>query len=186
MADIAPVSDSELVKRFRSGDREAFAALYRAHYAAVFRFAWHMTGDRTLAAEITQDVFVWLIHHPADFDPARGSLPAFLGGVARKTLQRQRREGLRWMPLQDATLRSAGPPDLARTQDTTALRQAIAALPERYRQALVLCDLQERTYEEAAEAMGCATGTVRSRLHRARALLARKLKSHKEGQPCAV
>ncbi len=52
--------------RFRAGDREAFTALYRAHHPAIFRFAFHMTADPVKAAEITQDVFVWLIHHAAD------------------------------------------------------------------------------------------------------------------------
>src|ERR1700686_2138141 len=85
------VSDASLIERFRHGDRDAFTALYRAHHASIFRFAFHMTADRVKAAEITQDVFVWLIHHAAEFDPERGGLPAFLGGVARKLLQRRQR-----------------------------------------------------------------------------------------------
>src|ERR1700677_3035491 len=94
--------DGSLIHRFRAGDRNAFTALYRIHHTAVFRFAFHMTADPVKAAEITQDVFVWLIHHAADFDPQRGALPAFLAGVARKLLQRRQRSERRWLPFDAA------------------------------------------------------------------------------------
>src|SRR5579863_10255708 len=80
---------TELMRRFREGDREAFTTLYRLHHPAVFRFAMHMTCDRPQAEEITQDVFVWLIHHPRHFDPARGELGAFLLGVTRQLLRKR-------------------------------------------------------------------------------------------------
>jgi RNA polymerase sigma factor (sigma-70 family) len=78
-----------LAEQFRAGDREAFTEIYRANHPAVFRFALNMTGDRIKAGELTQDVFVWLIHHPGGFDPQRGELGAFLIGVTRKLLLRQ-------------------------------------------------------------------------------------------------
>jgi RNA polymerase sigma factor (sigma-70 family) len=68
--------------------------------------------------------------------------------------------------------------------DTAALRKAIAALPERYREPVILCDLQGRTYEEAAAVIGCAVGTVRSRLHRGRELLGRKMRPDREIVRC--
>lgn len=156
-------------------DREAFAALYREHFPAVYRFALYMTGDRIRAGEITQDVFVWLIHHPGEYDPKRGTLPAFLGGVARKFLHRRQRDERRFLPLDEAAAdRTDFAAGLERDQQAEVLRRAVAALPERYREAVVLCDLQGNSYQQAAAAMGCATGTVRSRLHRARELLACK------------
>ena len=184
-------SDRDLLERFRDGDREAFTALYRTHFPAVFRFAIYMTGDRIQAGEITQDVFVWLVHHPNDFDVQRGDLPAFLGGVARNMLHRRRQETKRWLPLDEAAATRRERHDhvefargLEREQDAAGLRRAIAALPERYREAVVLCDLQEKSYEEAARELGCAMGTVRSRLHRARELLVRKFQFKREGQKC--
>src|SRR5690242_1404163 len=99
--ELAGSSDRDLVTRFRAGDREAFTVLYRTHYPAVFRFALHMTGDRMQAAEVTQDVFVWLIHHPGEFDAERGGLAPFLGGVARKLLHRRERDARRWAPLEE-------------------------------------------------------------------------------------
>jgi len=183
MAEFERKRDMELLRRFRAGDREAFAAVYRNNQAPVFRFALHMTADRVKATEITQDVFVWLIHHPGDYDSERGDLSSFLIGVTRKLLQRRLHNERRLVPLSEA-----GPEPRAYTEDTresesAELRKAIAALPERYREAVVLCDLEEKSYEDAASLLDCAIGTVRSRLHRARGLLARKLKSQ---QGCSV
>jgi len=190
MVDHETTPDRDLLQRFAAGEREAFTALYRAHFPAVFRFALYMTGDRIEAGEITQDVFVWLIHHAEDFDPRRGPLPAFLGGVARKMLHRRQQAGRRWLPLEAAALEPAGEAHLdvvagiGKRQDLQELRRAIRSLPERYREALVMCELEEKSYQQAAEELGCALGTVRSRLHRARELLVRKLARKKEGQRC--
>jgi RNA polymerase sigma-70 factor (ECF subfamily) len=72
---------------------------------------------------------------------------------------------------------SAGPlDDLSRTETIESVRRSVLALPEKYREVVVLCDLQELSYLEAAEILGCAVGTVRSRLHRGRALLIEKLR----------
>jgi RNA polymerase sigma-70 factor (ECF subfamily) len=190
MVDHEPRPDRDLLQRFCGGDREAFTALYRAHFPAVFRFVLYMTGDRMQAGEITQDVFVWLVDHPGDFDPVRGELPAFLGGVARKMLHRRQQVDRRWLPLEESAFAPTGETGtdfvsgISKRQDVEELRRAIAALPERYREALVLCDLEEKSYQQAAAELGCALGTVRSRLHRARELLARKFQSKKEGQKC--
>ncbi|HJZ99355.1 MAG TPA: sigma-70 family RNA polymerase sigma factor [Candidatus Solibacter sp.] len=190
MAEVEPrlggkSPDRELVSRFRAGDREAFLALYRAHAPSIFRYSLHMTADRMRAEEITQDVFVWLLHHAGEWDEARGALNAFLGGVARKLLLRQQRSDRRWTPLaESAAASSTWDGALEREQEAAALRRAIGALPERYREAVVLCDLEGKSYEETAAIQGCAVGTVRSRLHRARELLARKLQHTREGQRC--
>ena len=160
------------------------------HQAAVFRFAMLMTGDAAKAAEVTQDVFYAgpiriNARHPTP-DPARGELGSFLAGVTRKFLQRRRGEELRWVQLDESTL-TASENDRRETEDAAdatahseALGRAILALPEKYREVVVRCDLEEKSYEDAAGVIGCAVGTVRSRLHRARALLARKLQPKAE------
>jgi len=176
---------AELIRQFRGGDREAFTTLYRLHQPAVFRFALHMTGDRIKAEETTQDVFVWLIHHPNAFDPARGELGSFLVGVARRFLLRRFQSEKRFVPFDQG--HDLALPEASKEPDMDELRRAILALPARYREAVVLCDLEGKTYEEAAALLECALGTVRSRLHRARGLLSRKLLtkqlSAKEGCP---
>jgi len=192
-------ADRELVDRFLAGDREAFTCLYRSHHQAVFRFVLHMTGDTACAAEITQDAFVWLMHHARDYDDSRAGLATLLVGVARKFLCRREQLEKRWIPLDEETISIGAAvvaPDeawsrLSRQQDAAELRRAIASLPPRYREVVVLCDLEGQTYAEAAGVIGCVSGTVRSRLHRARVLLARKLargkKSLKEKeQGCSV
>jgi RNA polymerase sigma-70 factor (ECF subfamily) len=176
--------DRDLLRRFRAGDRDAFTAIYRTHHVCVYRFARLMTGDPMKAADVTQDVFVWLVHHPDDFDPERGALSGFLVGVARKFLKRRYSEEQRWVPLDGDVTEPLTVAVAAHESDhdTELLRQAISALPSRYREVVVLCCLQGKSYEQAAEIVECAIGTVRSRLHRARALLARKLL----GRGCTV
>jgi RNA polymerase sigma-70 factor (ECF subfamily) len=167
-------------------DREAFTMIYRTHQPAVYRFALSMTGDRAVSAEVTQDVFVWLIHNPDRFDPSRGELTPFLLGVARKFLQRRGREQSRMVLFDEREHAIAAPAADDPESDVEALRAAIAALPARYREIVVMCDLEGLTCDEAAAATVCATGTVRSRLHRARQFLARKLEAKKRGQGCSV
>ena len=174
-------SDRELMERFRQGDHEAFTALYRAHSPAVFRFALHMTGNHTKAAEITQEVFVWLIHHPSGFDPDRGGLAPFLAGVARQFVRQQQRYERRWLPFDNVLRRQPNETfDPGRAIDAETFRKAIAVLPLRYREPLVLCYLEGYSYEEAATLLKCAVGTIRSRLYRAHELLARKFQLRKD------
>ena len=70
--------------------------------------------------------------------------------------------------------------DLTKAEMIDNVRRAVLSLPERYREVVVLCELQELSYGETAEILGCAIGTVRSRLHRARGLLLAKLRPNKE------
>jgi RNA polymerase sigma-70 factor (ECF subfamily) len=155
-------------------DRETFHLVYQACHGSIFRFVLAMTGDRLTAAEITQDVFVWLIDHTDRFDPARGDLQSFLLGVARKLLLRRNQAAWRWAELNES-LPQPEPDEPA--ADVEELRRAIAALPQQYREVVVLCDLEDCSYEEAAAALDCAVGTIKSRLNRARQFLARKLES---------
>lgn len=166
--------DRWLVSRFRDGDREALSTIYRTHHPAVYRFALYITNDPEAAAEVVQEAFVWLIDHPAAFDPDRGSLPCFLSGVTRKILQRRGRYEQRFQPLDDTQPASTFE-DPDRAIELRQLRAAILSLPEDYRDVVVLCGIESRTYEQAAMVLGCAVGTVRSRLHRAKALLAKQL-----------
>ena len=156
-------------------DREAFTAIYQAQHKALFRFALHMTGDPGAAAEITQDVFIWFIHHPNKYDPSRGEPGAFLTGVARTMLHRRERSLRRWLPFTGAVTQQTTLPRLDEALDAAALRRAVSSLPMNYREAVVLCDLESLSYEEAAARLRCAVGTVKSRVHRGRELLARKL-----------
>ena len=177
------------------GEEAALTQLYQRRQPGVYRFALQMCGSQALAEDITQEVFIVLIRDGQTFDPARGSLAAFLMGVARNLLLRRLQRERFYAPLEDdagtesasqAILTTTGPlEDFSRAEAVTSVRRAVLALPVRYREVVVLCDLQEMSYLEAAEILGCAIGTVRSRLHRARSLLIEKLRPAHEEEPAA-
>jgi RNA polymerase sigma-70 factor, ECF subfamily len=176
------VADDELVQQTAAGDADAFAALYRRRRPDVFRFTLHMTGDTSVAEDVAQDVFVAVMRDAARFQTGRATVAAWLCGIARNLLRQRFARDRRLEPLaQDADSLDmpSVPPgalsDLLQAERLDTLRRAVLSLPLRYREAVVLCDLQELPYAEAAEALACAVGTLRSRLHRARALLAAKM-----------
>jgi len=136
-----------------------------------------MSGSASVAEEVMQDAFITLIHKPQSYDASRGEVGPFLYGVARNLVRRHlehdRRQSYFEEGEEENLSSGADDPlgDLTQKENLQALRGAVAALPPKYREVVVLCDLQEMSYEAAAQAMECAVGTVRSRLHRARALL---------------
>ena len=182
------LSDGDLIDRIAAGDPEAFAALFRRRQGQVYRFALHMTAAPSIAEDVTQEVFLAVMHDAGRYDPARASVVAWLCGIARNHVRRrvERDRLLQPLSLYDdgrdddpleglVAVEPAVLGDLTRAESIEALRQAVLTLPVRYREAVVLCDLQELSYADASAALGCAIGTVRSRLHRGRALLATKL-----------
>lgn len=171
-------TEQQLVERMASGDEAAFEAIYHDHQRGIFRFSLHMSGDHGIAEEITQEAFVALIERPAGFDGARGSLAAYLYGVARNLLRKRMRQDWSVEPLPEGDLGvlAAEEEDPTDSFALEAVRAAVVSLPPVYREAVALCDLQEASYEEAAAILDCAIGTVRSRLFRGRKMLALKLK----------
>lgn len=174
--------DQSLYLRAQRGDETAFAALYRRHRDAVYRFALMLCGVPAIAADATQEAFLLIVHEPQRYDPARGVLAAFLMGIARNHVRRARSEPLAPLPRDDDEASDEGlghehTPLVALLQGESlaALRAALLDLPFAYREALVLCDLQEMPYQHAADVIGCPVGTVRSRLSRARARLTQLL-----------
>ena len=153
-------------------DEAEFLALYREHQAALFRYAYHMTGSRDQAEEILQETFVALLRKTDNWPAER----AYLLGVARNMVRR----GWNAETFDELEEESATLPDffddITRAERIAAVRESLLTLPEPYREAIVLCDMEEMTYEQAAPILRCPVGTVRSRLNRGRALLAAKLK----------
>jgi RNA polymerase sigma-70 factor (ECF subfamily) len=173
------MTDTDLLRQALAGDEDAFAALYRMRQGGVYRFALQMTGSGSIADDVTQETFLALLKQGGRYDAARGSLTSFLYGIARNHVRKRlAREGSEESQAEDADV--AGPggllDDLTRRETIEQVRRAVLSLPAQYREAVVLCDLQESSYEDAAVALDCPVGTVRSRLARGRALLAQKLK----------
>ena len=184
MAQYTAQTDDELLFRLRNGDEQAFAALYRRRQGAIYRFALHMSGSPAAAEDIAQEVFLALLREECGYDRERGTLSGYLFGIARKLVLRNLERGRADVPLEpegdEVAPRELAVVDdplagLTRHEAIDALRRAVQALPRRYREVVVLCDLEELDYAEAAVVLGCPIGTVRSRMHRARALLLEKL-----------
>jgi len=198
MKEIANLADDELLRLAGAGSEDAFAALYERRHGAVYRFAFQMSGNSTIAEEVTQDVFMTLLGDSSGYEAKRGMLASYLYGIARRLVWRRMAQSRSHFPLAVVEGEDSLTPeqlvalptverDLARDESVLALRRAILALPAGYREAVVLCDLHEMSYAEAANVLGCAVGTVRSRLHRARALLSERLAARVEGSSrCAV
>jgi RNA polymerase sigma-70 factor (ECF subfamily) len=178
--------DDVLLRRAAGGDEEAFTLLYRRHQAAMYRFALRMTGSTWAAEEIVQDVFMTLMRQPKKYDATRGTIGAFLYGIARnrvmKHLERLPREVALEEKNEDGTgsgivlQDNATPATWAEKRERVVqVRAAVLELPAEFREAVVLCELEEMSYEEAATMAGCPIGTIRSRLHRGRALLMARL-----------
>ena len=192
------LTDGDLVRRMLAGDEQAFTALYKVHQKGIYRFARQMTGEPGLADEVTQEVFLTLMREGRSFNARRGSLRAWLYGIARncirRCLERERLYvGLDSEEHEENTadlLPDPGPEDgvagLASRETVEQVRRAVLALPAAYREAVILCELHELAYAEAAQILGCPVGTVRSRLHRARELLAPRLKCLHEASAGAL
>jgi len=186
--------DDLLIAQIAAGDRDAFAELYRRHRSDVCRFAAHMCGSATLAEDIVHEAFVAVIGSASRYRPGLTTVKLWLLGITRNHARRAR--ALRpTVPLPDAdantnpaqlTIETDPVGDIARRRHVDALRRAVVALPVRYREAVVLCDLHELSYADAAAAIGCAIGTIRSRLHRGRALLAKRLCGARAEHPCPL
>jgi len=182
---MATPTDSELHARMRNGDREAFAELYQRHRRSVYGFALQMTAARELAEDVTQEVFMMLMRDTERFDEKRGSLKAFLLGVTRNYVLRRLRQERPLVSIESASddqamPLSSGNEFLIQSESIREMRRAILGLPPHYRETVVLCELQELSYAEAAAVLGCAIGTVRSRLHRARQMLIEKLNAARD------
>jgi RNA polymerase sigma-70 factor (ECF subfamily) len=178
--------DEELLKRSAKGDEEAFTVLYRRHVDVLYRFAFRMTGSSWGAEEIIQDVFMTLVREPGKYDAERGTLPAFLFGITRNKIMKYHERLPREISLVERqedgsggglTLRDSFTPAMwaEQRERLEKVRAAVMELPIEFRETVVLCELEEMSYDQAARMLDCPIGTIRSRLHRGRALLLAKL-----------
>jgi RNA polymerase sigma-70 factor (ECF subfamily) len=165
-------SEAELLTAIAAGDESAFVALYDRRRVDVYRFAYAMTKSRSFAQDVTQEVFLNVLENADRFDAAKGTVRAWLFGCARYVVLDRLRLERRWTT--EAPVEPAGPGSdeaLLSQQLAARLHAAVAQLPLEYREAIVLYELEELSYAETAAVLDCPVGTVRSRLHRARALL---------------
>jgi len=182
-------TDTELLRQVHAGQADAFTALYRRHQGLLYRYALLRCGSGDAAADIVQEAFMGLLTGRLGYDPLRGQLQHFLFGVARNLAlkldeARRRHPQLPEPPDDDGDLdldaasESAGP--LARLLDNEAaeeVRRALSLLPPHYRDPVILYELHDLSYQEIATVCQVDIGTVRSRLARGRAALAKRLQA---------
>lgn len=155
-------------------NEDEFGAAFHQHKDALYRFAWRMSGSTAMADDVTQDCFVELLRNPDRFDSRRGSLRPYLLGIARNRLLERWRKERRWDPLEEDSF-AAVPADPARRETSDIVAAAVQQLPPLQREVLIMAEYEGCSLEEIARAVESETGTVKSRLHRARENLRRML-----------
>jgi RNA polymerase sigma-70 factor (ECF subfamily) len=186
------VDDAGLIALARRGDAVAFSRLFGGFERPIFRYAAHMCG-RDAADDVVQDTFLAVLRGPGQYDSSKGTVGSYLFGIARhfvlKRLKACERatfelneddlpDGLPAGALAKARGLAETPSvldSLSRDETIMTVRAAVASLPAPYREVVVLCELQEMSYVDAAAIVQCPVGTVRSRLHRAKVMLTMKL-----------
>jgi RNA polymerase sigma-70 factor (ECF subfamily) len=196
---ILSLSDEDLMGRVAEDDERAFAELVRRFQGRVMNLVSRVLNDRECGDDITQEVFVRVFQHRRNY--RRGSkFSTWLFTIAANLAKNEIRRRVRrrnWFSLnalqevlKDSAIQLADPTEgreslMEREQLQEAMGRAIATVPEKYRLALVLRDLDGLAYEEIAQVLGIPGGTVRSRINRARGMLRRKLIPllRREGEP---
>jgi RNA polymerase sigma-70 factor (ECF subfamily) len=175
-------SDADLLSSVARGNRGAVATLYDRHGALIYRYSLRMSGDVSIAEEVTQEVFLAMLRQANQFDPRRGLLSTWLCAIARRLVWKQLRNRHRLVPLDiddgpEQSTSMADNPDLllTRKQVVELVRKGMDALPPQMKEVIILCEFEEMTYDDAAVVLDVPIGTVRSRLHRARVRLAQVL-----------
>jgi len=186
-------TDEQLLARIVKRDATALSLLFRRRQPDVYRIAMLMTGSAAAAEDVTQDVFLAVMHDASRFESGRASVTAWLCGIARNHARRRLDRDRRIVPLPEpseplpaeAVMHADPLREMSNAEQIELLRRAVLTLPVRYREVVVLCDLQELSYADAAAALECSIGTVRSRLHRGRQLLTAKMHAH-DGAPAVA
>jgi RNA polymerase sigma-70 factor (ECF subfamily) len=190
----ADLAETVLIRRVAEGDGEALTPLVERYQVPITSFLHGMLGEREDALDAAQEVFVRVFtqaHRYQPHAPFRSWLYRIATNVAIDQIRRRRRRWFGMLPARprrgDDSADARDPLDAVASPDDSALddllgresdgsvARAVASLPPPYRMALVLRDLQDLSYEEVAEVLGCRIGTVKSRINRARNLLREKL-----------
>ncbi len=190
------IDTAQMVRRCMDGDSSAWAEMVRTHHKRVYGLCYRFTGNAADAEDLTQDVFLKIYANLASFDAARGSLPVWIATMTRNLLvdnfRRTRNQratsslddgwdgadeaGPRLRPLDRLTDSRPSPHDAAVRKELEKMVQiALAQVSVELREAVILRDLQDMDYKEIAQVLDIPEGTVKSRISRGRAELARLL-----------
>ena len=182
--------DEELVKRCRHGDRDAWETIVRRRHARIYNLAYRFTGRFDEAQDLTQEVFLKVYRTLHSYRPDSGSFETWMVRIARNHFidnyrkfktERAKTGALEDHPTEAAISVTVRPEDpgrsLERRQTAERVHRLLALLPDDQREAVILRDLEELTYEEIADLLSLPMGTVKSRINRGRIELARLARS---------
>lgn len=148
------------------------------YHQAVYRFAYRLTRNAEVAEDVTQECFLALLRAPARFDEARGTMKTYLFSIARNLVLKDYRDHWRELPPEEEPVAAS---EALRSVDlSTAVAEAIAALPPLQQEALILFEYEGCTLEEISAIVKADAGTIKSRLHRARKALRRLLAPYRK------
>jgi RNA polymerase sigma-70 factor (ECF subfamily) len=187
---------SQIVRRCMDGDSGAWAELVRTHHRRVYGLCYRFTGNPADAEDLTQDVFLKVYSNLSSFDTGRGSLQVWITTMTRNLLvdnfrrtRNQRATGSLddgWenaedlKPIDRLTARGPSPQESAAQKELAKMvQEALARVSVELREAVILRDLQDLDYKEIAQVLSIPEGTVKSRISRGRAELARLLERNK-------
>jgi len=187
---------SQVVRHCMDGDSGAWAEMVRAHHRRVYGLCYRFTGNPADAEDLTQDVFLKIYSNLASFDQQRGSLQVWITTMTRNLLvdnfrrsRNQRATGSLdegWdmadelAPIDRLMGREVSPHEAAAKKEIEKMvQEALARVSTELREAVILRDLQDMDYKEIAQVLGIPEGTVKSRISRGRAELARLLERNK-------
>jgi RNA polymerase sigma-70 factor, ECF subfamily len=187
---------SQVVRRCLNGDSAAWAEMVRTHHKRVYGLCYRFTGNATDAEDLTQDVFLKIYSNLGSFDAGRGSFPVWITTMTRNLLvdnfrrtRNQRAtssldegwdEAEELRPVDRLTASGPSQHELAAKKELGKMvQEALARVSVELREAVILRDLQDMDYKEIAQVLGIPEGTVKSRISRGRAELARLLERNK-------
>ena len=192
-------ADHALIRRAQKGDQQAMSLLYGRYRGKVLNYVYRFTGNRATAEELTQETFLRVVHNLPRYRPT-GSVAGWIYRIAKNlslNTLRDSKEDLEISldePLvlgdeesvnRAEAIANPGPrPDqeAVRSEQERAIQRSLLKISPRYREAVILCDVEGYPYREVAQILNCSINTVASRLARGRAQLARLLGYLKEGE----
>ena len=173
-------NDWELIEACQRGDQDAFAALFDLHRDKVYSIALRYAGDKAGAMDIAQDTFLKLLSCIGQFR-YDSKLDTWLYRLVVNSCLEQQRRKRKWLPMLDGvldamcTVQDTVLHDLLRQERQEAIQEVVGKLSPDHRIVVILRYMEELSYEDIADVVGCSTGTVASRLNRAHKILERRL-----------
>ena len=174
--------ETKTIERILAGDTESFRLLVERYERSVAGMVAHLTGDVQRCEDLAQDVFLTAFAKLKTFDPARSRFSTWLLTIARnKSLNALKKKRPRTFDDPPEPVDPRTPLEAATQREAFAkLDRVLTSLPDRQRRAFVLVEFEGLSYEQTAQIEGTRIGTIKSRIHRARAMLTRALRHDEE------